>query len=49
MRDLRAPAGTRGARYALAAVAVALFGLLSIQRPVSRIPPNRSSRVIQWE
>ncbi len=30
MRDLRAPAGTRGARYALAAVAVALFGLLSI-------------------
>lgn len=30
MRDLRAPAGTRGARYALAAVAVALFGLLSM-------------------
>ncbi len=30
MRDLRAPAGTRGARYALAAVAVALFGLLSL-------------------
>ena len=30
MRDLRAPAGTRGARYALAAVAVALFGVLSM-------------------
>lgn len=30
MRDLRAPAGTRGARYALAAVTVALFGLLSM-------------------
>lgn len=30
MRDLRAPAGTRGARYTVAAVAVALFGLLSM-------------------
>jgi hypothetical protein len=30
MRKLRAPAGTRGARYALAAVAVTLFGLLSM-------------------
>jgi hypothetical protein len=30
MHKLRAPAGTRGARYALAAVAVALFGLLSM-------------------
>lgn len=30
MRDLRAPTGTRVARYALAPVAVALFGLLSM-------------------
>jgi hypothetical protein len=30
MRDLRAPTGTRRARYALAAVAVALLGLLSM-------------------
>lgn len=30
MRDVRAPAGSGGARYALAAVAVALFGLLSM-------------------
>lgn len=30
MRDLRARAGTCGARYALAAVTVALFGLLSM-------------------
>lgn len=30
MQDLRAPIGTRGPRYALVAVAVALFGLLSM-------------------
>ena len=30
MQDLRAPTGTRGPRYALVAVAVALFGLLSM-------------------
>lgn len=30
MRDLRAPTGTRRARHALAVVAVALFGLLSM-------------------
>lgn len=30
MQELRAPTGTGGARYALAAVGVALFGLLSM-------------------